>query len=46
VFGGGDEESGVARRRSRRRRRRRRSMRLEVGHQETTRQASKLGEPN
>jgi len=41
VFGGGDEESGIARRRSRRRRRR-----LEVGHQETTRQASKLGEPN
>jgi len=40
VFGGGDEESGIARR-SRRRRRR-----LEVGHQETTRQASKLGEPN
>jgi len=39
VFGGGDEESGVARRRMRRRR-------LEVGHQETTRQASKLGEPN
>jgi len=42
VFGGGDEESGIARRRRRRRRRRR----LEVGHQETTRQASKLGEPN
>jgi len=42
VFGGGDEESGIARRRSRRRR----SRRLEVGHQETTRQASKLGEPN
>lgn len=40
MFGGGDEESGIARR-SRRRRRR-----LEVGHQETTRQASKLGEPN
>jgi len=40
VFGGGDEESGIARRR------RRRSRRLEVGHQETTRQASKLGEPN
>jgi len=39
VFGGGDEESGIARRR-------RRSRRLEVGHQETTRQASKLGEPN
>jgi len=42
VFGGGDEESGIARSR----RRRRRSRRLEVGHQETTRQASKLGEPN
>ena len=42
MFGGGDEESGIARKRSRRRRRRR----LEVGHQETTRQASKLGEPN
>jgi len=42
VFGGGDEDSGIARRRSRRRRRRR----LEVGHQETSRQASKLGEPN
>ena len=41
MFGGGDEESGIARRR-----RRRRSRRLEVGHQETTRQASKLGEPN
>ena len=40
MFGGGDEESGIARRRRRRRRR------LEVGHQETTRQASKLGEPN
>ena len=44
MFGGGDEESGIARRRSRRSRRR--SRRLEVGHQETTRQASKLGEPN
>jgi hypothetical protein len=41
VFGGGDEESGIAKRR-----RSRRSRRLEVGHQETTRQASKLGEPN
>ena len=40
MFGGGDEESGIAKRR------RRRSRRLEVGHQETTRQASKLGEPN
>jgi len=40
VFGGGDEEREIARRRRRRRRR------LEVGHQETTRQASKLGEPN
>ena len=40
MFGGGDEEREIARRM------RRRSRRLEVGHQETTRQASKLGEPN